>query len=218
MGTERSRAAAAGLPSQRTQPAASTKTSLTKHAPPSERSRAAMTTLYVADQARAQSPADVCLADDVSPRGSADVRPPKRARSEVVGAINALASTQRGVVTRAQLVAAGLSPRAIDRRLATGALIRIHRSVYVLAPALDVPLAAETAAMLAVGKGAVLSHHSAAVLHGLRPGRARLLGEAGVEVVRMTRTLIQRAPLEGVVLLTRAIDRCQSSARARPGA
>src|SRR5205085_12175836 len=37
----------------------------------------------------------------------------------------------------------------------------------------DLPLAAETAALLACGEGAVLSHHSAATLWRLRPGVAR---------------------------------------------
>jgi very-short-patch-repair endonuclease len=45
--------------------------------------------------------------------------------------------------------------------------------VYALPHTEDVPLAAETAALLACGEGAVLSHHSAAVLWQLRPGTAR---------------------------------------------
>ncbi len=71
------------------------------------------------------------------------------------------------MVTRAQLLAAGLSPDAIEHRVAKGRLSRVHRGVYLLGPALEVPLAQETAALLACGPGALLSHRSAAALWGV---------------------------------------------------
>jgi very-short-patch-repair endonuclease len=52
-------------------------------------------------------------------------------------------------------------------------LVYVHRGVYALPHTADLPLATETAALLACGAGAVLSHHSAATLWGLRPGQAR---------------------------------------------
>ena len=55
----------------------------------------------------------------------------------------------------------------------SGRLIAVHRGVYGLPHTADVPLAAETAALLACGEGALLSHHSAATLWALRPGTAR---------------------------------------------
>lgn len=45
-------------------------------------------------------------------------------------------------------------------------MLRMHRGVYLLGP-IAPPLAREMAAVLACGEGAVLSHRSAAYLHGL---------------------------------------------------
>lgn len=80
-----------------------------------------------------------------------------------------VASRQHGVVTRAQLLEAGLSDDVIDHRIRTRRLTRIHRGVYlvgVVAP----PFARELAACLACGPAAALSHESAARLWGIRPG------------------------------------------------
>jgi very-short-patch-repair endonuclease len=52
-------------------------------------------------------------------------------------------------------------------------LVCVHRGVYALPQTESVPFAAEAAALLACGEGAVLSHHSAATLWQLRPGTAR---------------------------------------------
>jgi very-short-patch-repair endonuclease len=87
--------------------------------------------------------------------------------------IDAVAQRQRGRATREQLLIAGVSPSAIDRRLRNGRLRRLHHSVYGVPHTSDLPLAAETGALLACGEGAVLSYHSAATLWGLRPGEAR---------------------------------------------
>ncbi len=78
---------------------------------------------------------------------------------------------QWGVVTRAQLVAAGVSVGAIESRVRRGTLRRLHAGVY--APP-GVPLRDEgvwLAAVLACGPAAVLSHLSAARLWGMRVPR-----------------------------------------------
>jgi very-short-patch-repair endonuclease len=87
--------------------------------------------------------------------------------------IGQIASRQRGRMTRRQLLASGVSGSAIDRRLRSGRLIAVHDGVYGLPHTAELPLADEAAALLACGPGAALSHHSAATLWGLRPGRAR---------------------------------------------
>jgi very-short-patch-repair endonuclease len=87
--------------------------------------------------------------------------------------IAAIAERQRGRVAREQLLAAGATSSAIDRRLRSGALEPVHFGVYALPHTSDVPLAMETGALLACGDGAALSHHSAATLWHLRPGEAR---------------------------------------------
>ena len=76
-----------------------------------------------------------------------------------------LAASQHGVVSRAQLLACGLGTGAIDWRLASKRIRRLHRGVYLLAP-LEYPLSHPMAAVLAC-PGSVVSHVSAAHLHGL---------------------------------------------------
>ncbi len=75
-----------------------------------------------------------------------------------------IAARQRGVVTFEQLLGAGLSRRAVEHRIACGRLHRLLRGVYLVGHEVAPPLARETAALLACGAGAVLSHHSAAAL------------------------------------------------------
>jgi len=77
------------------------------------------------------------------------------------------AAVQHGVVGREQLVAAGMSASAIDRAIATGRLIRLHRGVYAVGHASLLPDGHRLAAVLAAGPGAVLSHTSAADAWGL---------------------------------------------------
>ena len=87
--------------------------------------------------------------------------------------IRAVTERQRGRASRKQLLDGGVSGSAIDRRLRNGRLERLHPGVYGMPGTSDLDLAAEAAALLACGEGAVLSHHSAVTLWGLRPGRAR---------------------------------------------
>src|SRR5216684_3041443 len=76
----------------------------------------------------------------------------------------ALASRQHGVVTRAQLLDLGFSPKAIDHRIETGRLHRVLRGVHAVGrPQLTV-YGRWMAAILSCGPEAVLSHGSAATL------------------------------------------------------
>jgi very-short-patch-repair endonuclease len=75
-----------------------------------------------------------------------------------------IASQQHGVVSIGQLAAAGLDSAAINRRLRTGRLHRVHRGVYAVG---HTGLSNEgrwMAAVLACGEGSVLSHTAAAGL------------------------------------------------------
>lgn len=80
---------------------------------------------------------------------------------------------RHGVVTTAQLIAAGFSRSAITRRVQAGVLRRVHRGVYAIGP-IEAPAARYAAALLACGPAATLSHHTAASLHDLpaHPQRA----------------------------------------------
>jgi very-short-patch-repair endonuclease len=80
-----------------------------------------------------------------------------------------LAARQHGVVTRGQLLDAGVSDKAMERRLASGHLVRLHRGVYAVGHAQLRPEGRWLAAVLAAG-GAALSHRSAAALHGIHEG------------------------------------------------
>lgn len=75
-----------------------------------------------------------------------------------------IAARQYGVVSRTQLVRAGVGAGAIHTRVAAGRLHRIHRGVYAVGHPVLAPFAREMAALLACGPGAVLSHHTAARL------------------------------------------------------
>jgi hypothetical protein len=81
-----------------------------------------------------------------------------------------IAGPQHGVVTRAQLLVAGISPREIAKRVEVGSLLREHRAVYRVghrAPSLD---SRYLAAVLACGEGALLCGRAAGHLHRLLKG------------------------------------------------
>lgn len=80
-----------------------------------------------------------------------------------------LSVVQNGVFGLDQLRALGITPSGVRARRAAGRLHRIHQTVYSLVPKeLLKRDGLYMAAVLACGEGAVLSHRSAAALHGLR--------------------------------------------------
>ena len=88
-------------------------------------------------------------------------------RGQVSTPIAQIAAGQHGYVTRSQLLGAGLSAKAIDRRVSQGDLLPRYRGVYAVGHIPPSPHARAMAAVLACGPGAVLSHRSAAALWGL---------------------------------------------------
>lgn len=108
----------------------------------------------------------------------------------------AVARTQGGVVTRAQALAGGHDAAEIRRLLRSGRWSALRRGVYVDAAELDrigPDAARAAAAWVAVGRRAVLSHRTAAVLHGLAllggPGPPHLTAAPGVLRPRVTADL-----------------------------
>jgi hypothetical protein len=107
----------------------------------------------------------------------------------------ALAATQHGVVSRAQIKACGLSDRAIVERVRAGRLHRIHRGVYAVGHTALGGEGRRLAAVLACGPAAVLSHATAASVWGLRQtDSARIdvtvpsgAGRRGPAIVRLRR-------------------------------
>lgn len=75
-----------------------------------------------------------------------------------------LAGGSHGVVTRAGLLAAGVSAKEVRLRVARGTLIRVHRGVYRVGHCAPSTEASYLAAVLACGPGARLAGHAAAHL------------------------------------------------------
>jgi very-short-patch-repair endonuclease len=81
----------------------------------------------------------------------------------ISGAVRDIARDQAGIVSRTQLLAAGVSSAAIDRAVLAGRLYRAHRGLFaVVAPELLTEEGHLVAALLAAGAGAILSHGTAA--------------------------------------------------------
>jgi very-short-patch-repair endonuclease len=162
---------------------------------------------------------------------AAAVRPPRPGRDWMIAT---LATMQYGVVSRAQLLVAGIGPSAIATRIKRHQLHPLHRGVYAVGHTALVPFARELAAVLACGPGAVLSHWSAAWLWRLveiagepihvtvprsnrrRPGlivhRSRSLApedtamHRGIPVTAPARTLLDLAEIATPRELERAFD------------
>ncbi len=144
-----------------------------------------------------------------------------------------LGGRQHGVVARHQLTALGIGSGAIKARLRLGQLHAVHRGVYSLGQRRLSMRGAWLAAVFACGKGALLSHRSAAALWGLmRPGRSPVevtsahgragrdgillhcspvadderVVEAGIPVTSLPRTLLDLAEVLNVDGLRRAFE------------
>lgn len=96
-----------------------------------------------------------------------------------------LAGEQFGVLTSGQAHAAGMTERQISARVASGQWVRIHRGVYQTQPGRSEWSARALAGLFAAGRGAALTHASAAYLHGL--GQSPQLIEIGVPADRRVR-------------------------------
>jgi hypothetical protein len=92
-----------------------------------------------------------------------------RARRSFDETIAEIATRQHGVVSRRQLIAAGVTPSAIRYRVGTNRLHVAHFGVYAVGHPLLSLNGRYMAAVLACGDQAVLSHRDAAALLGLLP-------------------------------------------------
>ncbi len=174
-------------------------------------------------------------------RGSNDQSWDERERDT---AIWALVGRQHGVIARRQLLEVGLSPRQIERRIASGRLHPTWRGVYAVGrPELD-RHGRWMAAILACGPGAALSHGSAAALWGFgkqqgstidisvpvrRRGRLRgirihrrteavledVLTHDGIRLTSPIRTLIDQATRLTSMQLERAVNEADKLDRVR---
>jgi hypothetical protein len=116
-------------------------------------------------------------------RGQIDILPKP---DEVIAHLAAL---QSGRVSRRQLVATGVSPDAIDRRIANGRLMIVQRGVYAVGFAATGVRERWAAALLRVGPESMLSNFASAAAW-----RIRLPPPAVVDVAT-TRRLDPTAPV-----------------------
>jgi very-short-patch-repair endonuclease len=90
-------------------------------------------------------------------------------------AIWALVRRQHGVVARRQLLDLGLTPRRIERRIASARLHPVWRGIYAVGRPMLGRRGRRMAAVLACGPDAALSHGSAAALWGFGSERGGLI-------------------------------------------
>src|ERR1700683_1039040 len=94
---------------------------------------------------------------------------------DIRGEAAEIARWQAGAISRQQLLDCGLSPQMIVRRIERGRWQQLFRGVYAVFTG---PASRETwlwAAVLRAGRGAILSHQTAAELHGLIDSRTETI-------------------------------------------
>jgi very-short-patch-repair endonuclease len=106
-------------------------------------------------------------------------------------AIAAIAGRQDNIVTRDQLIAAGVGRGAIEYRLSAGSVHRLHRGVYLIGHAPPTRIGRTRAAALACGANAAVSHRSAAELWGMLPE-----GDADIDITVVGRNPGQRLGIQ----------------------
>lgn len=114
-----------------------------------------------------------------------------------------VSARQHGVVTRAQLLEHGLSAEGIRHRLREGRLHRRSRGVYAVGRHEVSREGLWMAATLSCGRGAALSHSSAAALWGIRRQRAGAIVHVSVPRVferRRPGVQVHRVDLTGDVV------------------
>jgi len=151
-----------------------------------------------------------------------------------------IAAQQHGVVHHDHLLDAGVSRSGVRRRVAAGWLHRVHTGVFAVGHPGLTDRGRWTAAVLAGGPEAALSHRSAAALWGLRPnvsfaeitvpgrrrrGPAGVVAHAGaldaretvvvdgIRVTTVARTLLDLAEVLPVREVVAAIDRATARRR-----
>lgn len=125
-----------------------------------------------------------------------------------------LAGRQHDVVSRQQLLDAGLTANQINGRIRRGILAPVHRGVFTLTATPLGPTTRFAAALLASGPDAVLSHRSAAHVHGM------LLADRGAVHVTTTHRsrarpgiIVHRSASLATVVTTRDRIPCTTVAR-----
>jgi hypothetical protein len=130
-------------------------------------------------------------------------------KDDIPAEVKELAAWQAGAISRRQLLDAGLTAKMIDGRLDRRRWQVLHRGVYAV---FSGPPGRETrlwAAVLRAGDGAVLSHQTAAELHGLIDSPA--------ETIYLTVPASRRVLSPGLVIRSSGrIDQARQASREPP--
>jgi very-short-patch-repair endonuclease len=95
-------------------------------------------------------------------------------KGHIASKIAHIAERQYGHITREQLLDLGLESRAVTRMAGSGRLIRVHHGVYAVGHPRPEAIAVTSAALLACGPDAAVSHQSAAALWNIIPRYPRI--------------------------------------------
>lgn len=112
------------------------------------------------------------------------------------------AARQQGVVSRSQLLSAGVPPSTIDDWARSGRLHRVHRGVFAVGVLRTDPDARWAAAVLAAGTGSLLSHRSSAEAQRVLRLDELTFGRSPIHVTRPGHS----ARRDGLVIHAAAID------------
>lgn len=125
-----------------------------------------------------------------------------------------LAARQHDVVSRQQLLDAGLTANQINGRIRRGTLAPLYRGVFTITATPPGTTTRFAAALLASGPDAVLSHRSAAHVHGMLPA-----GRGAVHVTTQHRSrarpgiIVHRSASLAAAVTTRDRMPCTTAAR-----
>ena len=129
--------------------------------------------------------------------------------SDLPSQMRALAQRQAGAISRQQLLDAGLNRKMISRRLERDRWQQLFRGVYAV---FSGPPPRETwlwAAVLRAGEGAVLSHQTAAELHGL--------SDCPADAIYVTIPSTRRVAARGLIIrISGRIDQAKQPNRSPP--
>jgi hypothetical protein len=115
-----------------------------------------------------------------------------RVNYDIPDVVSELAHGQAGAISRRQLLAAGLTAQIIDTRIERRRWQVLHRGVYAVFTGPPSRATQLWAAVLRAGDGAVLSHQTAAELHGLI--------DAAAETIYLTVPASRRVQSPGLVI------------------
>ncbi len=110
--------------------------------------------------------------------------------------VREVASYQQGIIARTQVIGAGLSRSAVQRRVQAGEWQRLRRGIYATFTGKSTREAKLWTAILSAGPGAVLSHETAAEVHGFAGEFSKLIHIT----VPAERAPGKQRPIPGVVI------------------